>query len=231
MVPGRAGLCQNAAMSYAPSLLPVEDELEQLHTRQYEARTYRLDPNHMLVRGAIRDTKPAGLYVLEDPEPLVIHDMLVELTVELGTFLITDASARFISHPNVDCPSITDHYKKLVGLSVARGFNKKIRELFGGPRGCAHTTALLLAMGPAVHQSLWSMSVASARADGHAAGGFTDAQRDRSYAGNLNTCHIWDENGQHVDLIRKGKATRQPPLAVSQRLEKLGRDPEEWFLR
>lgn len=210
-------------------LLPDEPDLAQLHTREYEVKTYRLDADHMLVRGAIRDTKPAGLYVINDPDPLVIHDMLVEFTVAIATFEITDASARFISHPNENCPQITDRYKLLIGLNVARGFNKKVRELFGGPRGCAHTTALLQAMGPGVHQSLWSMSVRAARDEGRAPGMSKKGDMERSFAGNLNTCHIWDEDGEHVQLMRKGDYKRRPPMQVSQRLEELGRDAEEWF--
>lgn len=211
------------------SLLPQETELEQLHTRQYEVKTYRIDAEHMLVRGAIRDTKPAGLYVIDDDQPLVIHDMLVELTVCITDYQIIDASAQFLSHPNENCPQITEHYKQLIGLNVARGFNRSVRELFGGPRGCAHTTALLQAMGPAVHQSLWSMSVLAARTGGRPPGSGDAADFDRMLTGNLNTCHIWDENGQHVQLIRKGEYTRRPPMQVSQRLVELGRDPEDWF--
>jgi len=33
-------------------------------------------------------------------------------------------------------------------LSIARGFTHKVRGLFGGPRGCTHTTALSQAMAP-----------------------------------------------------------------------------------
>ena len=49
----------------------------------------------------------------------------------------------------------------LVGLSIARGFTHRVRELFGGPRGCTHTTALLQAMAPIAMQCFWSMRSAA----------------------------------------------------------------------
>ena len=52
------------------SLLPPDDDLDIIHTRQYETRVYRVNETEMLVRGAISDMKPPGLYVLDDPEEL-----------------------------------------------------------------------------------------------------------------------------------------------------------------
>ena len=54
--------------------------------------------------------------------------------------------------------------------------------------------------------------------------------RERAFATNLNTCHIWDEDGEHVKLIRTG-GSLGAPLSVSKRLEKLGRPAEEWETR
>lgn len=211
-------------------LLPDDDDLELLHTRNYVTRVYRRDQQHLLVRGAVQDTKPPGMYVVDDPEPLDIHHMVVELTVAIDGFEITDADVTFKVHPAESCPVIIEHYRSLIGLSIARGFTRKVRELFGGPRGCAHTTALLQAMAPAVLQSMWSVAVSDARANGGPPADETAAHRERAMARNLNTCHVWDEHGEHVALIRKREASdRQPPMQVTQRLIELGRDPDEWF--
>ena len=48
------------------SLLPPDDDLDVIHTRQYETRIYRVNEKEMLVRGAISDMKPPGLYVTDD---------------------------------------------------------------------------------------------------------------------------------------------------------------------
>jgi hypothetical protein len=48
-----------------------------------------------------------------------------------------------------------------------------------------------------------------------------------AFKSNLNTCHIWDEEGEHVRTIRAG-GDIGAPLSVTKRLIKLGRDPDEW---
>ncbi|MDH3705979.1 MAG: DUF2889 domain-containing protein [Acidimicrobiia bacterium] len=210
-----------------PSLLPPDDDLELIHTRDYETRVYLVNDDEVLVRGAVSDRKPPGLYVEDDPEPLEIHQMQVELAVRLRDMVITDARVGFESHPTEACPSIGEHYRSLVGLSITRGFTHRVRELFGGPRGCTHTTALLQAMAPAVVQSNWSVGVRRSRAAGRAPGAIDDPGRVDRFAGNLNTCHVWAEGGDHVAALERGE-TPLPPLQVRRRLAELGRDAGEW---
>ena len=90
------------------------------------------EPNELVIRGAVRGQKPPGLYTPEDVRPLTIHHMLVELRVRFPSMEIVGADVLFETHPHESCPPITDHYGELVGLSIARGFNNKVRELFGG---------------------------------------------------------------------------------------------------
>ncbi len=210
------------------SLLPPDDDLELLHTRDYEVRVYQLD-EALLVRGAISDRKPPGLYVEGDPDELEIHQMHVELQVSLPDLMITSANVVFEAHPHPTCPGITAHYEKLVGIPVARGYTHKIRELFGGPRGCTHTTALLQAMGPAVVQSTWSAAVLKQRREGMPAGATSAEARRKRLVGNINTCHVWDEDGEHLAAIEAG-ADSPPPMQVTERLVQLGRNPDEWRL-
>ena len=207
-----------------PSLLPPDDDLTLLHTRDYEVKVYRLADDELLVRGALSDRKPPGLYVADDPEPLEIHQMHVELLVSYPSLTITSAQVVFPTHPHESCPSISAHYEKLVGLSVARGFTHKIRELFGGPRGCTHTTALLQAMAPAIVQSTWSMALAAAPKGEMAVTPDPDVRMRRAEA-NINTCHIWAEEGDHVASLRAG-GPWVPPIPMVERMVELGRKPD-----
>ena len=145
------------------SLLPPDDDLDLIHTRRYETRVYQVSDEELLVRGAVSDMKPPGLYILGDPEPMEIHQMQLELRVALPNLEITSAHVVFETHPNSQCPIIANDYEKLVGLSIARGFTREIRNLFGGPNGCTHTNALLQALAPAVVQATWSVSVRNDR--------------------------------------------------------------------
>jgi hypothetical protein len=211
-------------------LLPPDNDLELIHTRNYETRVYFVSDEELLVRGAVRDTKPAGLYVEDDAETLDIHEMHIELRVSLPALTITAVEVLFETHPSARCPHITGHYDNLVGLSIARGFTHKVRELFGGPRGCTHTTALLQAMAPAVVQSVWSVNVRRMRNAAVSGESVGNESRDRMFAANLNTCHVWAEDGEHVASIRRGELP-PPPMQVVRRLEKLGRDPNSWRRR
>jgi hypothetical protein len=52
-------------------------------------------------------------------------------------------------------------------------------------------------------------------------------QRRRSYAMNLNTCHMWDENGVMVNEIDQG-LPMEVPLWISKRYKELGMEDAEW---
>ena len=130
-------------------------------------------------------------------------------------------------HPHTRCTGIVPDYQKLVGLSIARGFNNKVKELFGGPRGCTHIGALLSAMAPVAIQSGWSMRAGDANQETKKRSEMTPEERERSYAMNLNTCHMWDENGDMVNEIRRGEPM-EVPVWMAKRLTKLGKNPEEW---
>ncbi len=131
--------------------------LEPIHTRQYVVNAYRKGADEILIRGSVQDDKPGDTYVDGDPDPLTMHCMIVDLTVGFPSLQISGVEVVFETYPQAECPRITDHYRSLIGLSVARGFTHNVRELFGGPRGCAHVTALLQAMAPVAVQCRLSM--------------------------------------------------------------------------
>ena len=210
-------------MFAADPILPEEpDGLDVLHDREYRVRAYRVDDATLLIRGAVRDQKPPGLYVPEDPDPITIHHMQVELRVAFPSLEILDASVLFETHPHTSCPKITDHYGGLVGLSIARGFTHRVRELFGGPRGCTHTTALLVAMAPVAVQCIWSMQASASKRTGPGdAVAMSAAERQRLMLSSLDSCHVWADDGEHVAAVRAGVPV-EPPLPMLKRYRELG---------
>ena len=44
---------------------------------------------------------------------------------------------------------------------------------------------------------------------------------------NLNTCHVWAEDGEQVARIRDGRPM-EVPLTMQRRLQELGRCADEW---
>jgi hypothetical protein len=151
--------------------------------------------------------------------------MVVDLEVAFPSFTIEKVSVTFNEHPHTHCVDIIPDYDRLVGVSIARGYNNKVKELFGGPRGCTHIGALLTAMGPVAIQSGWSMRAGSGNNKSREE--MTPEERERSYAMNLNTCHMWDENGDMVSSIRRGEPM-EAPVWIVKRLAQHGKGPEEW---
>lgn len=201
-----------------------------LHEREYRVRAYRLDGDdrpRLLIRGAVRDQKPAGLYVPADPDPLTIHHMQVELQVAWPSMEIVAADVLFEAHPHNSCTSIIEHYRSLVGLSIARGFVNEVRQRFGGPRGCTHTTALLLAMAPVAVQSTWSMQVSADNEAGRPwrrPRELSQAEREQRWAASLNSCHVWAEDGELARFVLGGGDV-DVPIPIRRRLDELDVDP------
>jgi hypothetical protein len=217
--------CIGAVTTFATdSILPPEPEgaLPILHDREYRVRAFRLTADRILIQGAVRDQKPPGLYLQIDPDPLTIHHMQLSIEISFPQLKILAATTHFESHPREECPSIVGHYEKLVGLSIARGFTHRVRELFGGPRGCTHTTALLQAMAPIAMQCFWSMHAAGARINGEP-DPMLDTRRnnDQMWRKSINTCHVWDEHGPAV-AAREAGTPENAPVFLRGRLEKLG---------
>ena len=215
---------------FSNKLFPVDANYPLIHTRQYQVQAFRMSDERFLLRGAIVDEKPAGLYIENDPDPIWMHHMIVELQIVYPTFLIEKASVEFKNHPHLGCTNITDHYKKLEGMSIARGFNAKVRELFGSSRGCTHIGALLAAMAPVAIQTGWSMRVSSVGEIDDSSKSPEDFQEQRvkQFASTINTCHIWDENGAMIAKVRAGKEIEMP-LPVVRRLRDLGRNETDWL--
>jgi hypothetical protein len=211
----------------APHPEGVDPADELIHERAYVVRAYRKGTDTLVLRGSVRDQKPPGLYVPSDPEPLTVHHMIVDLTISVPSLEIIGANAALETHPHAACPRIEDHYANLIGLSIARGFTHKVRELFGGPRGCTHTTALLQAMAPVAVQSMWSFRVAQAKENGNPSAFSSPESRQGALLMNLNTCHIWAEDGEQVASIRNNEPM-EVPVWIVERFQKLGLDPTSW---
>ena len=211
-----------------PPVGPDGAPLPALHDREYRVRAYRLDADHLLLRGAVRDQKPPGLYIVDDPDPLPIHHMQLDLVVGTPSMEIEDASLEFRMYPNHECPAIVDRYRELIGLSISRGFARRVRELFGGPRGCTHSTALLQAMAPVAFQYTYSAGAFDARSAGDdwvilgSTSGAAPERREALLAMNRNSCHIWADGSDTIERLRDEGPT--VPVFLERRLQQLGRD-------
>jgi hypothetical protein len=200
---------------------PGEDEIPA-HARNYEVRTYRVDASTMRLRGRVTDTKPAGLYVDGDTEPLVVHDMVVDMIVGYPDLTIREVSVVLDTHPHTSCPSIESSYEQLIGASIARGFSRMLTETFGGKMGCTHVGALLRAMAPVAVQSMYSMQLADPDNTTRRLRDDSEEARQRAQAYVRNSCHVWADDGDMIAASEAGLPL-EAPIWIRDRLHKLDR--------
>ena len=191
-----------------------------IHNRTYRTEAFAEDDGRLRVAGRLTDIKPIGLGP-EDGEPLVVHDLSIELFIELPSFAIVDVTSEMHTHPYDLCTAVLPDYRALIGLSVARGFTNEVRKLFGGPRGCSHLTALLQAMGPVAVQASWAAFSLHEPLATLAAGAIDPVERERRLRMNTNTCHVWREGGDHLDAVLNGTGDARPGW-MRERFESLG---------
>ena len=89
------------------TLLPNDEDLDLIHTRQYETRVYQTSPDELLVRGVVSDMKPPGLYIVGDPDPLEVHQMQLEMRISFPEFMERRDSLRFNCVPVLQIDGVT----------------------------------------------------------------------------------------------------------------------------
>ncbi len=85
-----------------------------------------------------------------------------------------------------------DTIQKVIGLEISAGFQKKVRELMGGEKGCAHLTHLLTVMSQAAFQGY----VAHKRRDQRPVPRSLEDVEGLEYL--LGSCRAWRADGPKV---------------------------------
>ncbi|NNE95863.1 MAG: DUF2889 domain-containing protein [Acidimicrobiales bacterium] len=209
------------------SRLPSEPSAPLMHTRKYTVRSYYERSGVMRLRGAIIDEKPPGLYFADDERALPIHQMVVDLILELPTLMISDVEVVMEVTPHIQCTSIESSYEQLIGMSIGRGFSRQVTERFGGVSGCTHIGALLRAMAPVAVQSMWSVRHLDTENVPIERFSEDEASRREAMVFNLNSCHVWDEHSEMAQTALRGESIGIPVWA-ERRLDELGRSHDEW---
>jgi hypothetical protein len=82
------------------------------------------------------------------------------------------------------CETIAPAYKRLIGLNLARGFGKTVRQLFGDVKGCTHLTEMLIGFPTAAIQTF--------------AGEMPEEREDGRKPFQLDQCHALDTRSDTV---------------------------------
>ena len=117
-----------------------------------------------------------------------VHDMWLRFTIDLD-FLIHDVHAASEQTPFAICPRAADAMRELIGLHIAPGWRRQVRERIGSYQSCTHLMDLLGQLTATAYQTL------------HAALEAREAQRERrSRPPIIDTCLALSSSG---DIVRK----------------------------
>ena len=165
-------------------------EREAHHTRRYEFNGYRRKDGLWDIEGHMTDTKTYSFYNDHRGEVLPqepIHDMWIRLTVD-DDFVVHDVEAATDAAPFAACPAITPNFRKIIGLTVGRGWRTRTREHLGGVQGCTHLLEMLDAMATVTFQTLYPARAKKKQPE--------EAAKRRSPL--INSCYAFRSDGEVV---------------------------------
>ena len=90
---------------------------------------------------------------------------------------------------------MAESLQPLLGRRISSGFTRWVKKNFGGPNGCTHLNALLLAMAPAAVQGLYSAVMTKPSTLNEAS-----VLLDSGYL--VDSCRIWRSDGPLVKELQ-----------------------------
>lgn len=168
----------------------------QVHGRRLEMATYEYDGQSVVVEGRLTDNRFRNTYYLSGDlrPPGVVHDLVIRMRVKGPDLTIEEIETDMVEVPRAECREALHSLKPVVGMKISPGFTDRVKALVGGPKGCSHLVALLLAMAPAAVQGAWT-AVARQPVD---PGQFSDKALEILE----NTCWIWRSDGPLMEEFK-----------------------------
>jgi hypothetical protein len=171
--------------------LPNAVPRDPIHTRRIECQGFRRQDGLWDIEGRLTDAKSYDFKNEHRGEVKAgefIHEMWLRLIVD-DTLTIQGVEAATDHSPFAVCPAILPNFQQLKGLRIAKGFNGKVIELFGGVAGCTHHVELIGRLATVAFQTIFPYRNRMSAAAGERA---QTNRRSRL----LNTCHAFAEDGE-----------------------------------
>jgi hypothetical protein len=165
------------------------DKHEKIHTRRIEVATYDCGQDGIIVEGKLKDDRLHEIYrsTGDHVPPGRVHYMVIRMHVRGPNLTIEDIEVDMPTVPYEECIATLTSLEPVKGMRIASGFTNDVKELVGGPKGCAHLVALLVSMASAAVQGAWTaVSGRPAEQSGY---------RDRAIQAIVDTCRVWRKDG------------------------------------
>lgn len=169
----------------------------KVHARNIEITVYPHGEGKLILEGVLKDERTGKSHLMtgDTRPPGILHHMIVRMVVAGPDLVIEDIEAELPQTPREACRETEDSLRPIVGMSISAGFTHRVKTALGGPAGCSHLTALLLAMAPAAVQGFWSNLVRTP---------YNPADySEKAMAVVLDTCRVWRSDGPLVKEYRE----------------------------
>ena len=121
--------------------LPDPANRKLIHKRCINLNGYQRDDGQWDIEAHLTDQKTYDFFNKYLEKNIAaeeyVHQMWLRLTVT-DDFIISDVETATDDAPFPICPQATQNFKVLIGEKIAAGWNKRVRELLGGTKGCTH---------------------------------------------------------------------------------------------
>jgi hypothetical protein len=172
-------------MNEKPQREPVAD-------RRIEIRSYALSDERMLLEGVLYDDRHIDFtdFSGERVPSGRFHAFRARMEIDISTMCIEDIDVGFEAYPHEECAELRESYRSLKGLSVESGFTRSVLERVGGARACAHLTHLIITMGPACVQAVFTQQTRADRP--------RPPRKDQVRSYFVDSCYLWRQDGPHA---------------------------------
>ncbi len=169
-------------------------ERERFHNRTVECFGYRRADGLWDIEGHMVDTKTYAFHNKARGRIApgdAIHNMWIRLTLD-DSFEIKAIEAVTDDAPFPICSGITPNFQCIVGLKVAGGWMRDVKQRLGGVHGCTHLVELLGPMATVAFQTIYPGRERLAREAGRP----SEASKTRPRI--INSCHALSSDGPVV---------------------------------
>jgi len=187
-------------------------EREHLHDRRYEFQGFRRKDGLWDIEGRMRDSKTYSFpneYRGEIKAGEPVHDMHIRLTLD-DDYIVKDIEVVTDGSPFSICPDVAPNFAVVKGLKIGPGWNRTLKELLGGTRGCTHHVEMLGAMATVAFQTIWAQLSREKKKAPE-----SDSSRR---PGVIDTCHAFAADGEvvrkHWPKFYSGPVQDSPTLKV-----------------
>ncbi|MHB8769636.1 MAG: DUF2889 domain-containing protein [Syntrophales bacterium] len=178
---------------------------ELIHTRTITVNCFETEGERLIVEGSLTDERhyPYILHALNQRrDPGLMHRMTLAMELTIPHLRILSITAEMPVIPDAGCGDVSGAVQKLAGRRIQPGFTTQVRALLGKASGCVHLTNLILTMGSAAVQGLWSYFSRSREG-----GALSLPDMDGSML--LDSCHMWRKDGPFVRNVRQQRTATE----------------------